>query len=137
MFENIGTLFLQAIIIQCKCLGCSGVFSITCKLLSLKHRLLRLFSPCPKCKREIKLVVRYEIMHKENMSHCATLASQNLNLIELKGVVYAFTCSECDNSYIQKQSALQQVIHHNCESCFRKMNLEFFAHTINPIMPTV
>lgn len=110
IYQNIGTLYLQSLTVQCKCLGCSGVFAITCKLLSLKHRLLRLCSPCPKCKRDIKLVVRYEIMHKENMTHCATIASQNLTLLDLKGAVYAFTCSECDNSYIQKQSGLQQVI---------------------------
>ena len=81
-------------------MGCSTAFVITCKLLSLKHKILRFSNPCTKCRRDLKIVIQYDIMHKENMTNCATVGAINIKLSELKGVVYAFTCGECDYSYI-------------------------------------
>ena len=73
-------------------------------------------------------------MHRENLVNCATIASQNLKLNELKGVNYAFTCSECDEMYIQKTAALTQIIDQNCMKCYKKMSLEFFSHQTLPIV---
>ncbi|TNV80322.1 hypothetical protein FGO68_gene2992 [Halteria grandinella] len=135
IYQNIGTLFLQQAQVSCQCMGCNSTFSITCKLLSLKHRLIRLFAPCPKCQRDIKVVFQYSIMHAQNIQNSAVIAYKNIKITEVKGVNYAFTCGNCDNTYIQKQSALTQVIEHNCERCYEKMRLEFFNHQMTPIEP--
>lgn len=130
-------MYMQSATIQCQCLGCSTVFSITCKLISLKQRLLRLVSPCPKCKRALKVVVRYELLHRDNLTFSGIVATQGVKIKELKGVAYAFTCGECENCYIQKISSLTQVIDQFCMQCHTKMNLEFFAHQMNAIIPKI
>ena len=106
MYQNIGTMFMQAALVQCICLGCNSTFAITLKLLSLRHKLLQFAGPCPRCRRDLKIVLKYELLYKENLSNSGTIAYQNIKLTELKGVAYAFTCMECDNSYIQKTAAI-------------------------------
>lgn len=57
-----------------------------------------------------------------------------MKMKELKGVVYAFTCGQCDKSYIGNQSTLDQVIDQNCMECFVKMKLEFKNHMLKEVV---
>ncbi|CDW85631.1 UNKNOWN [Stylonychia lemnae] len=130
--SNIGTMFLQNITFSCQCLGCNGQFNITCKLLSLKQKILSFDSPCPVCKRNIKLYTNYQFMHQQNVQDCATVAAVNVKVNELKGINYAFTCATCDKTYIQNQNTLTFFMDLNCMECYVKTHLEFQNHIMYP-----
>lgn len=40
----------------------------------------------------------------QNKVECATIASVNVKINELKGINYAFSCASCDKTYIQNES---------------------------------